>query len=312
MISVKNLTKMYKVNKDVVNAVNGISFDIANNEIVGFIGPNGAGKTTTLRIMTGILYPTSGMVTVNDMIPWKQRVEYVRNIGVLFGNRPQLWPELTLNQSLKILKNIYQIPNKTFTQNYKSLTELMDVGDFIYRPIRKMSLGQRMRCEMVSCLIHGPNVLFLDEPTIGLDVRSKEAFKLLIKHINRTSDTTIIFTSHDLHEVDSICNRLIVINDGNIIADGKNDCIKEKFGQGKTLKITNFNQEILEKLNSIIDIESSCSVTDYLNQGEIELVVKPDTNLAAVLYELSMHQEVNFELKESDLSTAILKVLEEN
>lgn len=254
IIEVKNIKKYYKVAKrekglkatiknlfhrkyEIKKAVNDISFSIKKGEIVGFIGPNGAGKSTTIKMLSGILYPDEGEIKINGFIPYKQRKQYVKNIGVVFGQKSQLNWDLPLIESFELMKYIYKIPEKVYEANLSKFTELLEMKDFIHQPVRQLSLGQRMRGDIVAALLHSPKIVFFDEPTIGLDVVAKEKIRDFVKYMNETEQTTIIFTTHDMQDIEKVCDRLIIIDTGKKIYDGSIAEIKSKYTNSKTIEI---------------------------------------------------------------------------
>lgn len=254
IIEVKNVKKYYKVAKrekglkatiknlfhrkyEIKKAVNDISFSIKKGEIVGFIGPNGAGKSTTIKMLSGILYPDEGEIKINGFIPYKQRKQYVKNIGVVFGQKSQLNWDLPLIESFELMKYIYKIPEKVYEANLSKFTELLEMKDFIHQPVRQLSLGQRMRGDIVAALLHSPKIVFFDEPTIGLDVVAKEKIRDFVKYMNETEQTTIIFTTHDMQDIEKVCDRLIIIDTGKKIYDGSIAEIKSKYTNSKTIEI---------------------------------------------------------------------------
>ncbi|WP_336775760.1 ABC transporter ATP-binding protein [Paenibacillus sp. MMO-58] len=202
------------------NGVNGISFSIAPGEIVGYIGPNGAGKSTTIKMLTGILHPTSGSIKVCGISPQADRKAVVRKLGVVFGQRTQLYWDLRLGESFELLRRIYQIDQQAYDDNLAILTDVLKLQEFINTPVRQLSLGQRMRGDIAAAMLHSPSVLFLDEPTIGLDADAKHAIRNFIKEINRTRGVTVILTTHDLDDVEQLCSRIIVVNNGKLVEDG--------------------------------------------------------------------------------------------
>lgn len=237
MITVENICKTYKVAKrkagmkeaccslfhreyDEIRALDHISFQINDGEMVGYIGPNGAGKSSTIKVLSGILTPDEGICTVDGMIPWKNRVSYVRTIGVVFGQRTQLWWDVPVIDSFELLRDIYSIQPKTYQQNLEELTELLNLGELLKTPARQLSLGQRMRCEIAASLLHSPRILFLDEPTIGLDAVSKLAVRDFIRNLNRTHQTTVILTTHDMQDIEALTERILLIGKGRILMDG--------------------------------------------------------------------------------------------
>jgi ABC-2 type transport system ATP-binding protein len=206
--------------KETLHAVNHISFTIDRGEIVGYIGPNGAGKSTTVKMLSGILSPTSGEILIGGLSPQRERKKVVQNLGVVFGQRSQLNWDLRLDETFELLKRIYQIDEKTYRNNLDMMDEILEMHKFINTPVRQLSLGQRMRGDLVAAMLHSPEILFLDEPTIGLDVDAKQAIRKFIKEINRMKKTTVILTTHDLGDIQELCSRIIIINEGVIIEDG--------------------------------------------------------------------------------------------
>lgn len=213
-----------------IKAVEDISFTIKPGELVGFIGPNGAGKSTTIKMMTGILMPTSGKITVLGKEPYKFRKENASHIGVVFGQRSQLWWDLPVVDTFALFKKIYKIPESVFQSNLNKYTEILGITEFINQPVRQLSLGQRMRAELCAALLHNPRILFLDEPTIGLDIVVKKQIREMIKLINQTNNTTVILTTHDLKDIEDVCDRMILINSGRIIVDDSIEKVKNEFG----------------------------------------------------------------------------------
>ena len=237
MIQVKNLSKSYRVSKrnaglleaikalgkrdtHTVQALDNVSFTVNDGEIVGYIGPNGAGKSSTVKILSGILTPDSGECTVNGRIPWKERKKHVADIGVVFGQRTQLWWDVPVIDSFSLLKDIYSVSDGEYKENLRMLTEALDLSELLKTPVRQLSLGQRMRCEIASSLLHSPKVLFLDEPTIGLDAVSKLAIRAFIKEINRTRGTTVLLTTHDMQDIEALASRILLIGKGHLLLDG--------------------------------------------------------------------------------------------
>jgi ABC-type uncharacterized transport system, ATPase component len=237
MIVMKNICKTYKVAKrnaglgnavrsffhreyETVTALDNVSFTIGDGETVGYIGPNGAGKSTTVKILSGILTPDSGECLVNGRIPWKDRIQHVAGIGVVFGQRSQLWWDVPVIDSFDLLKDIYSIPDESYRRSKEELTELLDLGELLRTPVRQLSLGQRMRCEIAASLLHSPDILFLDEPTIGLDAVSKIAVRDFIVRLNEERGTTVILTTHDMKDIEAITKRIILIGKGRILLDG--------------------------------------------------------------------------------------------
>lgn len=214
---------------EIVQALSQISFVIPDGEMVGYIGPNGAGKSSTIKILSGILTPEEGNVTINGRTPWKQRKEHVREIGVVFGQRTQLWWDVPVIDSFYLLKDIYSVPEKLFQANLEELIELMNLSEIVRTPARQLSLGQRMRCEIAASLLHSPQILFLDEPTIGLDAVSKLAVREFIRKLNETKKITVILTTHDMQDIEALAKRIILIGKGKLLSDGSLSELKQQF-----------------------------------------------------------------------------------
>ena len=265
MIEVKNVTKEFKkvikesglkgsikslFHKQVetVKAVDDISFSVEKGEILGFIGPNGAGKSTAIKMLTGILTPTSGEIMINGQVPYKNRKKYVKEIGVVFGQRTQLWWDLPLSETFTVLKEIYQIEDDAFKKRMGFLNEVLDLEQFIKSPVRTLSLGQRMRADIAASMIHNPKVLFLDEPTIGLDVVVKDNIRKAIAEINQNEKTTIILTTHDISDIELLCKRIVMIDKGKKVYDGALDKMKEKYGKMREIHINLKSTEDMNKL----------------------------------------------------------------
>lgn len=245
MITMENVCKSYKVAKrnagfkeacrslfhkkyEYVQALDNVSFTIGDGEMVGYIGPNRAGKSSTIKILSGILTPDSGTCLVDGKIPWKDRINHVKEIGVVFGQRSQLWWDVPVIDSYELLKDIYQIPKPLYESNLEELTELLNLKELLKTPTRQLSLGQRMRCEIAASLLHSPKVLFLDEPTIGLDAVSKLAVREFILKLNETHKTTVILTTHDMQDIEALTKRIIMIGKGRVLLDGSISDIKRK------------------------------------------------------------------------------------
>ena len=246
MITMQNVCKTYKVSKrdagfssafkalfhkeyELIHALDGVSFTISDGEMVGYIGPNGAGKSSTIKILSGILTPEEGTCLINGLTPWKNRIEHVKNIGVVFGQRTQLWWDVPVMDSFELLKEIYRISEQTYRRNLEQLSEMLGLSELLRTPTRQLSLGQRMRCEIAASLLHDPKILFLDEPTIGLDAVSKLAVRDFILKLNEKKKTTVILTTHDMQDIEALTRRIILIGKGKILLDGTLADIKEGY-----------------------------------------------------------------------------------
>jgi ABC-2 type transport system ATP-binding protein len=220
-----------------VHAVDGVTFHVGRGELIGYLGPNGAGKSTTIKMLTGILVPTSGEVKVGSWIPWRDRTRYVAHIGVVFGQRTTLWWDLPVIESLDLLRHIYRIPAERHRHNLDRFCELLELDGFLHTPVRNLSLGQRMRADLAASLLHDPTVVFLDEPTIGLDVVAKERIRTFIQQINQEQGTTIVLTTHDLGDVARLCQRVMIIDHGQLLFDGPLDELVARFGGERELLV---------------------------------------------------------------------------
>ncbi|HUT18787.1 MAG TPA: ATP-binding cassette domain-containing protein [Anaerolineae bacterium] len=220
-----------------VRAVDGVTFQIQRGELVGYIGPNGAGKSTTIKMLTGLLVPTSGELLVNGRVPWRERKAHVATIGAVFGQRTTLWWDLPTIESLELLRFIYKVPQARFERNLDEFRALLDLDPFLDTPVRSLSLGQRMRADLCAALLHDPPLLFLDEPTIGLDVVAKERIRQFIQQINAERGTTVILTTHDLSDVERLCRRVMIIDHGHLLFDGQLETLRERFGGQRELVV---------------------------------------------------------------------------
>ncbi|MGP0584013.1 ABC transporter ATP-binding protein [Paenibacillus timonensis] len=218
-------------------AVEGIDLSIEEGESVAYVGPNGAGKSTTIKMLSGVLVPSDGEISVDGLVPYKQRMENAQRIGAVFGQRTQLWWDIPVRESLALLRDIYQVPTAVFKKNMDAFTELLGMEDYLHLSARKLSLGQRMRADLAAALLHDPKIVYLDEPTIGLDVAVKHRIRDFIKEMNRQKGTTILLTTHDLGDIEDLCERLVIIDQGRIIYDGKLQEVKDAFAQERTLHI---------------------------------------------------------------------------
>ena len=281
-------------------AVRDISFAVNAGEIVGYIGPNGAGKSTTIKMLTGILVPTAGEIRVNNIVPFKERQKNARQIGVVFGQRSQLWWDLPTIESFELLRQVFQISPDRYRQNMARFAEILGLEEFLQTPVRQLSLGQRMRADIAASLLHDPAILFLDEPTIGLDVVAKERMRNFIREINRERGVTVILTTHDMSDIEKLCQRMILIDRGQVMYDGELAKIKERFGKERILIIDleespgqlsvqgaeiikqegnrcwlQFNRDIMSASQLISQISETWEIKDLsIQDPEIEVMIR--------------------------------------
>lgn len=326
IIQVKDLSKEYKiVRRDsgiknafksfikreyrIVRAVDKVSFSIKKGEIVGYIGPNGAGKSTTIKMLSGILKPDEGIINIMGMDPTVDRIKYVKEIGVVFGQKSQLWWDIPAEDSFDLLKDIYKIPDDEYEKNKQELVKILHLEEIIKSPVRQLSLGERMKCELVASLLHSPKILFLDEPTIGLDAISKVIVRDFIKKINKLRKITVILTTHDMADIESLTDRLIMIGHGKKLYDGSVNDIKKKYSNEKIVeviyegilknKIVNDKIDILEETQGLIrmkidtrKIMVSDIVRKYSEVCEIKDINVIETGIDDIIYKLYKEYQV--------------------
>jgi len=322
MIEVTHLTKTFKLadhKRDLagslrqlvaprfreIKAVEDITFELAKGEFVGYLGPNGAGKSTTIKMLTGLLVPTAGDVIVDGMIPWKQRTRYVARIGAVFGQRTSLWWDLPVIDSLELLQSLYRIPPARFTSNLAEFRELLQLDEFIGAPVRALSLGLRMRAELCAALLHDPRLLFLDEPTIGLDVVAKERIRRFVQHINNERETTIILTTHDLSDIERLCKRVIILDHGIILYDGLLQALVERFEGEHLIRLTVSNTPRVTSFDGL----------SLISTDGIQVVYAYDHRRLSVPEAMRKLQEqydvVDFELIRPSVEETIRRIYEE-
>jgi ABC-2 type transport system ATP-binding protein len=269
LVDVRSLTKEFRVykhregvggafrdlfhrNYQKLSAVNDVSFSIGEGEFVGYIGPNGAGKSTTIKMLTGILVPTSGEIVSNGFRPYADRTRYTKSIGVVFGQRTQLWWDIAVIESFKLLRRIYDVPQIDFDRRLGFFIELLGLKDFLHTPVRKLSLGQRMRCDIAASLLHSPPLLFLDEPTIGLDVVAKDRIREFLKEINRSLKTTILLTTHDLSDIEELCRRILIIDRGRLLYDGPLEGLRRRLGRFNQVRIHLQDRKDVSRMEEVL------------------------------------------------------------
>ncbi|WP_018884771.1 ATP-binding cassette domain-containing protein [Paenibacillus massiliensis] len=288
--------------------VNNLSFCVNKGEMVGYLGPNGAGKSTTIKMLTGILVPTAGSILVNGMIPHKNRIQNASKIGVVFGQRTQLWWDIPVSESIELMKYMYKIPDIIFKSNLEMFNEILGLQEFIHIPVRHLSLGQRMRADLCCALLHNPEIIFLDEPTIGLDVVVKQSIREFIREVNRLRQVTLLLTTHDIDDIEALCKRVIVIDQGSIMFDGSISKLKEAYNWSGniTAKVKDdcINQELLKRrfgeaiLSEAVDngklvitydkskVLASEIAKEVLNQFEVEDITFVEAELEDIIREL--------------------------
>ena len=319
IIEVKNLVKIYKTIekedgligyfKNLVKpkykefqAVKSVNFNIEEGELVGYIGENGAGKSTTIKMLTGLLTPTSGKVVVNGIIPNEKRIENNKNIGAVFGQKTQLWWDLPVIESFRLIKKMYKIPENEYRKNLKKFTEILDLEDLLEKQVKNLSLGQKMRCEIAATFLHNPKIVYLDEPTIGLDVFVKENIRNFIKDINKEKKTTVILTTHDLKDIEDICDRIILLDKGQIIYDGEKQKFKDTYGK---YVISEFI--IKDKKDNII-----LNNAEIIEQTENKLKIKfihDETTIVKIMDEISQFCNIeDIHMKEAELEDILKEI----
>lgn len=285
------LMNLIKSEKLTVEAVKDISFQIEKGEIVAFLGPNGAGKSTTIKMLSGILTPTAGTILINGKEPYKDRKEVVKDLGVVFGQRTQLNWDLRLGESFELLRHIYQIDKKTYEENLKVMDEILGISEIIDTPVRQLSLGQRMRGDLVAAMLHSPSILFLDEPTVGLDVDGKYAIRKFIKEINRVKGTTVILTTHDLGDVQELCRRLIIINHGAIIEDGPLEELTQRIAPYKNLVVEFYDEQVIEHPKAeLYSVEGNVAKYRFLKEDITAVQLIQDISEQKLIKDVSIEE----------------------
>lgn len=319
IIEVNDLTKkfttykrigIFKREKSEKEVVKHLSFNVKKGEIVGFLGPNGAGKSTTIKMLTGILTPTSGNCLVNGFSPIKNRKQNAYNLGVVFGQRTQLWWDLSVWDNLCLLKEIYRLTNEGFEKRYEYLNGILNLDEIKYSQIRSLSLGQRMKVDIAGALLHSPKILFLDEPTIGLDVVIKDKILKSLKKINKDEGVTILLTTHDMRDVEYLCNRAIIINYGEIIYDDSLEKLKEYYGNDKLIKLTLRNVgDIKNTMETMKDLVKSYSIENNILKLTIKKDIQIEKKVLSKVFQAIDIDEIRFE--EVNIDKIIKKIYEE-
>lgn len=323
MIEVKSLTKVFRKpirgkglsgmiktlfsrKYEEIRAVDDVSFDIKEGEIVGYIGSNGAGKSTTIKMMCGILTPSSGKVLIDGREPYIKRRIVAKDIGVVFGQKTQLWWDIPLIESFKVLKEIYQVSDEDYKSRMEFLFSVLDIDEFLTQPVRTLSLGQRMRADLAASMLHNPKILFLDEPTIGMDVLVKEKIRQAIHALNAKFHTTVVLTTHDMADIENLCSRIIMIEKGKVIYDGPLGNIKRKFGNIKTLTLTvppSINPQEVEPFSKDVEM--------FMNEDKVVLRFDADNvKLEEVVqYAFAKYQAIDMKIADISIEDVVKKIL---
>ncbi|MDY3756977.1 MAG: ATP-binding cassette domain-containing protein [Bacilli bacterium] len=296
------LKSFFKREYTYIDAVKNVSFSIEKGEIVGYIGPNGAGKSTTIKMLSGILLPTAGNIRVNGLDPFKDRKKYVSNIGVVFGQRSQLSWDIPAEDTFDLLKDIYDLSDKEYQKTKTELVNLLNIQEVMKQPVRSLSLGQRMRCEIAASLLHKPKILFLDEPTIGLDAESKKIVRDFIKKLNKNHKTTVILTTHDMTDIEALAKRIILIGKGELLYDGTLSNLKKKYGSYKEVLVS--TNEKIDKIRLKGIIKKSKNINGY------SFIIDSNVlSLSKLLNNLSLKYVINdIDIKNESIDDVILKL----
>lgn len=323
IIEVKNILKQYKIMEKndgllgyfknlikpqykKITAVNNINFEIEEGELVGYIGENGAGKSTTIKMLTGLLTPTSGKIVVNGLVPNEKRIQNNKNIGAVFGQKTQLWWDLPVIESFRLIKKMFKISENEYRKNLKKFTEILDLEELLDKQVKNLSLGQKMRCEIAATFLHNPKIVYLDEPTIGLDVFVKENIRKFIKEINKEKKTTVILTTHDLKDIEDVCDRIILLDKGQIIYDGDKQKFKDIYGKYTLaeLIVSSKNLDIANNINS-----NNFEIIEE-NENKLKIKFKHDeTTIVKIMNDISKYCVIeDIHMKESELEDILKEI----
>jgi ABC-2 type transport system ATP-binding protein len=304
------IQNLFSTDYEEIKAANDISFDIAPGELVGYLGPNGAGKSTTIKILTGILHPTTGQVVVDGLVPQRERARNSKKIGVVFGQRTQLIWDIPPGDSFELMRKMYAIPEARYKANLQEFIEMLELDQFMARPVRQLSLGQRMRCELAAALLHDPKIVFLDEPTIGLDVVAKERIREFILRVNQERETTIILTTHDITDIERLCRRVIIIDKGHLIYDGALADIKRQFGRLRRVVFSVADHTTLDTLSESLAQVGNGLQTQTRNDGSVAVSFDPQQVPAITLtrHIVNNYPVSDLAVEEVDLETIIREI----
>ena len=299
------LRSLFSRSTKTFRAVDGITFDVKAGELVGYLGPNGAGKSTTLKMLTGLLVPTAGDLRVDGRIPWRERQAYVGQIGAVFGQRTTLWWDLPVIESFDLIQYIYKIPADRYWRNLNEFRRLLELDEFIQRPVRSLSLGQRMRADLCAALLHDPKLVFLDEPTIGLDVVAKERIRQFIQHVNQERGTTVLLTTHDMSDVEKLCERVMIIDHGRLLYDGGLADLKERFGGSRQLVVE------FAELYPSLELESARLVSQDGQQAVFEFERDVIAASDLITRMTAKYKVRDLEVREPEIEATIRRIYEE-
>lgn len=288
-----------------VHAVEDLDLEIEKGEMIGYIGANGAGKSTTVKMLTGILKPSSGEIEVNELDPYRQRKKNAMNIGVVFGQKTQLWWDLPVRESFNLLKEIYEVSEQEYEERIEEFDEVLNLSDFWDQPVRKLSLGQKMRCELAAAFLHHPPIVYLDEPTIGLDVAVKEKIRDFIRKMNQEKDITVMLTTHDIDDIEDLCDRIVVLDEGKKIYDGELDALVNRFTSRRLILDIRDAEDFHIEKEGIEDVKQENS--------HVEIVFNRELISASDLMRelLENYEVIDFEIKEPDIESVVKKVYNE-
>ncbi len=327
LVDVKDLVKTFRIPKKepglagalkglfsreeiVVTAVDHVSFALEKGEMVGYIGPNGAGKSTTIKMLTGILTPTSGDASVAGMVPWRDRTTYTRSIGVVFGQRTQLWWDIAVVESFRLLKEIYGVPDAAYEARMRRMDELLEVGRYLNQPVRKLSLGERMRCDLAASLLHAPPLLFLDEPTIGLDVVAKANVRAFLAEVNRNEETTVSLTTHDLDDIEELCRRVVLIDHGQVLYDGSLEGLRARWLPEARIRFDLKDSAVAGSAELVVDGHVASRVGP--NRFEIVVDKRSATPAAVIRAIVNRYPVLDLSVAEPDIEEVVARIYREN
>jgi len=301
MIEVAGLRKEFRTRRGRVVGVAGVDFEVAAGEFVGYAGPNGAGKSTTVKMMSGILVPSAGTINVDGLVPWRERRRLARRMGVVFGQRSQLWWDLPVRQSFELVGHLYGVPRAELAVRLARLAELLDLGPLLDEPVRALSLGQRMRAELAAAVLPRPQVLFLDEPTIGLDVEAKAAVRDFLRELNRAEGTTVILTTHDLDDITQLCSRLMIIDHGRLIYDGTVDRLRDAYGTTRVLVV-----DLVDDVR--VELEGAATVRAEGHRRWLQFARDELSAAELIARVLDRHEVVDLTLVEPDIEDIVRRI----